>query len=234
VIEAAVVSRRSASDRAVAATASDSRLPRTVLSLALLQAIGLESALADPDMDRYASSTYAYCDAVMLAKVWNQSTEEAKATIGRKLGWGNDRIIQGNLADARRQGGRCEFQDTEFDFDDAEALAALWQTSIGEAKTALAEKVSLGALAVARDSVRSAHAAQASLASAPSSNFRDSSSASRASDNRNGKGARNSGGVKFQSRQQVNEERNLQRYATSIYEYCDALMLSAFWGESVG
>jgi hypothetical protein len=213
-------------------------LPRTLLSLALLQAIGLESALADADMDRYASSSYAYCDAVMLAKVWNQSAEEAKATIGRKLGWGNERIIQANLVDARRRGGRCEFQDTEFDFDDAEALAALWHTSVAEAKTALAEKVSLGALDTARDVVRSAHASRASVTSAPSSNLRDSRNAGRASDDRNGQGARNSGGVKFQSRRQVDEERdmerNMQRYANSKYEYCDALMLSAFWGESVG
>jgi hypothetical protein len=209
-------------------------LPRTLLSLALLQAIGLESALADADMDRYATSSYAYCDAVMLANVWNQSVEEAKATIGRKLGWGNERIVQANLVDARRRGGRCEFRDTEFDFDDAEALAALWHTSVAEAKTALAEKVSLGALDTAREAVRTAHASQASLLSAPSSNLRDSRNASRPNDNRNGQGGRNSGGVKFQSRQQVDEERNLQRYAASNYEYCDALMLSAFWGESIG
>jgi hypothetical protein len=132
------------------------RLSRTVLSLALLQAIGIESALADDDVDAYSQSQYVYCDAVMLAKYWHQSTWQAKATIGRKINLGNENVIQGHLRNSRRQGWRCNFQDTEFDYDDAEAVASLWGTSTQEAKAALAEKVSMGMIDLARDVVNEA------------------------------------------------------------------------------
>jgi hypothetical protein len=132
------------------------RMPRTLLSLALLQAIGVESALANDDVDRFDASSYVYCDAVMLSKFWRQSVYEAKATMGRKIGWGSEDVIEGGLRNARRQGWRCSFDQTEFDYDDAEALASLWGTSVEQAKAALAEKVSMGRVDLARDAVAEA------------------------------------------------------------------------------
>ena len=113
--------------------------------VALLQAINpLPATADDAEWARYASSGYDYCDAVILAAQWGEGVDDAKATIGRKLGFGNKDIIEENLTSARASGKRCEFQDTQFSYDDAEALSKLWRTSVTEAKAALAEKASLG------------------------------------------------------------------------------------------
>jgi len=69
---------------------------------------------------------------------------EAKATIGRKLGWGNAAIVANDIDSARRQGKRCQFHETGLAFEDAEAVAELWGVGVDDTKAALAEKVSMG------------------------------------------------------------------------------------------
>lgn len=128
--------------------------------VALLQSLGMPSALADADWDRYAASGYVYCDAVILSAHWGESVDEAKATIGRKLGWGNADIVASDLDEARDAGERCAFFDTGFVYEDAEALAAMWGVGVDDAKAALAEKVSTGYAELANEVVAQAHAMQ--------------------------------------------------------------------------
>jgi hypothetical protein len=128
--------------------------------IALIQALSGQPALADADWDRYADSGYAYCDATILASMWGMSVEEAKSTIGSKLGWDDfeagKAAVRDALKQARKQGKRCSFHDTTFSYDDAAALAKYWGTSVAEAKASLAEKVSLGNLRLAVDAVAAA------------------------------------------------------------------------------
>jgi hypothetical protein len=133
------------------------RLLVNALSLALLQGAWAPTAYADADFQRYANSGYTYCDAVILGGYWGQSADSAKATVGRKLGWGNARIVADNIAMARRQGWRCEFHETGLTYDDAEAVASLWGVGVDDAKAALAEKVSMGMLGLALQVVAEAH-----------------------------------------------------------------------------
>ncbi len=136
------------------------RITSTAIGAALLQILSAQPAVADADIDRYVDSGYSYCDAVILGAFWGESVDDAKSTIGRKIGWGNFDIVADNIAVARESGERCEFSDTGFTFEDAEALAQLWDVGLVEAKTALIDKVSLGDQSLADDAVSDALAAQ--------------------------------------------------------------------------
>lgn len=127
------------------------------LGAALLQGACMP-AFADGDWERYANSDYSYCDAVILGAYWSESVDEAKVTIGRKLGWGNAAIVASDIDTARRQGERCQFHDTGLIYEDAEAVAALWGVSVEDAKAALAEKVSMGLRDLAEEVVAAARA----------------------------------------------------------------------------
>jgi hypothetical protein len=129
--------------------------------IALLHSMGVQPALADANFDRYAASGYVYCDAVILGSYWGESVDEAKATIGRKIGWGNDEVLATDLQSAIDNGERCSFADIEFVYEDAEALAQLWGVSVDDAKAALADKVSTGYTELAQQVVAQAHAALA-------------------------------------------------------------------------
>lgn len=133
------------------------RILVSALGAALLQGVCAPPALADDDWDRYADSGYQYCDAVMLGAQWGQSVDEAKATIGRKLGWGNASIVESDLDSARQRNIRCQFEDTGFGYEDAEALAQMWEVAVDDAKAALAEKVSMGMRDLANEVVAQAH-----------------------------------------------------------------------------
>ncbi len=93
---------------------------------------------------------------MILGTSWKESVDDAKATIGRKIGWGNAAIVKDNIADARKQGDRCDFPETGLEYADAEAVAALWGRSVDGAKSALAEKVSMGMKSMADDVIREA------------------------------------------------------------------------------
>lgn len=123
----------------------------------LLQCIYAPHAVASYEWDLYASSGYEYCDAVILGDWWGESVDDAKVTIGRKLGWGNAHIVESDLGSARGEGLRCDFHDTGFVYEDAEAVAHLWGVSIDDAKAALAEKVSTGWRGLAEEVVAEAH-----------------------------------------------------------------------------
>ena len=59
-------------------------------------------------MEAFFSSSYGYCDAAALAKLWGTDVGETKATIGRKLLIGGPAVVEPLLSTARthaRQSG---------------------------------------------------------------------------------------------------------------------------------
>jgi hypothetical protein len=125
----------------------------SIRSIPLILALGLANTAQadtnDQEIAKYAASRYMYCDAKILGALWGQSAGEAKARIGRKIGWGDTAILNGMLSDARTRaeknpGTRCSFHEAGFSYGDAERLAKIWRTSTYEAKIAVEEKIVSG------------------------------------------------------------------------------------------
>lgn len=178
------------------------RISGSAAGVLVYSAMGLQPAYADADWDRYADSAYQYCDAVILGEFWGQSVGEAKTLIGRKLGWGNGDIVASDIAQARSRGQRCSFADTGFSYSDAEAVSLLWGSDVADAKSAIADKVSVGNRNQADQLVAQARAVgKESLDRGPGGN---------------------------------QNQADFKRYVDSPYQYCDAVILGAYWGESAG
>jgi hypothetical protein len=94
----------------------------------------------DKELQAYQTSKYDYWDARVLADYWEQSEQEAKARIGRKILWGpaDVAILEQFLVDARVKALESAqpapnpssyklFRESEFrDYEDVEALAKFW------------------------------------------------------------------------------------------------------------
>ena len=139
-------------------------LTYSLLSIGLAQALLTPTVHASADIERYAGSDFAYCDAVILGSFWRTSVADAKATIGRRIDTSAEASIDTDLKDARSAGMQCEFSDTGLSFEDAEAVARLWQTDIAEAKAELTAKVSTGLRWLANEVLAEARAADRSAA----------------------------------------------------------------------
>lgn len=121
---------------------------------AILAAPG--AARADSRRDefqRFERSDYTYCDANVLARFWGQDTLEAKARIGRKIGWGDTDILEGMLREARAkaapQAARvCPTYDNGYSHADMQALALFWDHRLLEAKSRASTKLVHGDKAV--------------------------------------------------------------------------------------
>lgn len=79
------------------------------------------------------------CHARMLAQAWGSSLQQAKVILGHKLLNGHEELLQGALGDAREHArqnveARCTWADVRYTWDDAQALARLWNTSVEDAK----------------------------------------------------------------------------------------------------
>jgi len=81
----------------------------------------------------YQTGGYTYCDAKLLAGLWNQSVWDAKVIAGDKLAHGLADAVRDQLQDARNQADRnnirCTFEDADnprYTYDDAVKLAAFW------------------------------------------------------------------------------------------------------------
>lgn len=192
--------------RAVAARVARKLAPGLIA--ALLHLWGAHSASANPEMERFFSSPYTYCDAQLLASHWSETISDAKARIGRKIGWGDTSVVAEMLRDARKdamkRGDRCSFFDSAYTYDDAELLSKLWGVSVGEAKTVIEDKLMWGNDAIIKASLVEALSLQAP-AKQPA---RDPAIPSAAQD-------------------------ELSRFFDSDYTYCDAHLLAAHWGESL-
>jgi len=111
----------------------------------------------------YADSRYGYDDAATLASFWSVDVMEAKEQIGWKVRYGHTKILDNTLAEARLaskldttdESGKlfALYVDSPFSYDDAEALAALWSTSIAEAKSHIGRKMRSGDAALIRASL---------------------------------------------------------------------------------
>ena len=127
------------------------RIPPVTVVLALIGfAFAGDAFAADQsELSRYSSSSYDYCDAKLLAAYWGQDIEEAKARIGRKLGWGDTDVIESMLDSAReraRTNGAptCGYWEAGYSYEDAEALSAMWGVPISQAKATMESKILWG------------------------------------------------------------------------------------------
>ncbi len=111
------------------------------------------------ELEAYASSEYNYCDAILLAYLWDTSVLESKARIGRKVIWEDGGIpwLEQYLVDARiraleESNPQCTYtdagshpEDIRYSYDDAVALAEFWgEPSPWEAKERIARNLMVG------------------------------------------------------------------------------------------
>jgi len=103
-------------------------------------------------------SSYDYWDARVLAEYWGQSTDEAKARIGRKILWGKKdvAILEQFLVDARIQhlesiapasspASYTFYRESGYTYNDAEVLAKFWgDASPMDAKLRIERNLTLG------------------------------------------------------------------------------------------
>jgi len=160
------------------------------------------------EWDHYNGSAYDFCDAKVLGAHWGESEKDAKYRIGRKIGWGDQSILEEALADARAQAlsagtPTCTIQEAGYDYQDAEALARTWNKSIDDTKTHMVNKIFWGNEDLLQKELQAAQTPP----SDPESNIDYSGSPLQSPSERNA-------------------------YDVSAYDYCDAKVLGAHWGES--
>jgi Ricin-type beta-trefoil lectin domain len=123
-----------------------------------------QPASAESETEKIVNAYYnagnGYCDAQMLATVWQTTPYNAKITAGKMiLGY---RAFPGSVpaklsAVRREYAGRgiCNFS-SDFSYEDAVALAAYWKTSVATAKASLTRKLESGNLPLAKRVVKEA------------------------------------------------------------------------------
>jgi hypothetical protein len=180
-------------------------------ALSLLLAL-INLAWAGPDQttdaqafDRFFSAGYDYCDAMMVGAYWGKDTYEAKLRMGRKVDSAGkdavDALVKSALEQARSRGTpTCSIYDAGYTYQDAEALAALWGTSVENVKTSMELKINGGDEVILREELARARAAGHG-------------------------GSSNPLGMSSQD-----EAAAFSRYADSRYAYCDARVLGTYWG----
>lgn len=91
--------------------------------------------------DVYFASQHTYCDAVLVARLWNIEVADAKIQIGEKILNGIGDNIPSVLQASRNQGNQCYWEQGHlpYRYEDAETIAALWSLgSVSEAKSKMA------------------------------------------------------------------------------------------------
>ncbi|MGB3310874.1 MAG: hypothetical protein WBG32_21835 [Nodosilinea sp.] len=95
--------------------------------------VQLSQSVSQAELDAFFSSEYTYWDAAQLASYWGQDLDEAKARIGRKIGWGpaDVAILEQFLLDARLESlqsvGELRFySESSYGYNDAAMLAEFW------------------------------------------------------------------------------------------------------------
>lgn len=97
------------------------------------------------EWETFFLSQYNYCDAHMIAELWNVSIDQAKVAIGSKIIARRDDMIEERLHESRLGGNYCSWADTGYTYDDAVDLARIWQLqSTDEAKAYIAKKLTYG------------------------------------------------------------------------------------------
>lgn len=114
-------------------------------------------------LDAFWNSGLHYCDARMLATAWGMDPFDAKITLGNKVKWFRDdpayvaQVVNEAHTHALAQGAPpCEWVETSYSYNDAEALACAWGMSVDQAKVTIASKVTQGMDAQIREALAGA------------------------------------------------------------------------------
>jgi hypothetical protein len=109
--------------------------PYGLSALALTAAVSVVVSAAPAEaqdgraMAAFSRSQYTYCDAKLIGALMRVSVMGGKVMIGQKIlnGIGSNMPLM--LRESRTAGNRCNFEDTEFSYEDAEVLAEVWGLS---------------------------------------------------------------------------------------------------------
>ncbi|MEO0378583.1 MAG: hypothetical protein AAF329_29125 [Cyanobacteria bacterium P01_A01_bin.17] len=108
---------------------------------------------------------HSYCDAQMLSAYWGKSAYQAKLKAGQMMRenaqFRDVKVALQRARNAHAQQVDCRYTDEGFDYDDAVAVANYWQTSVGEAKVGIEQKLKGGYFEAAKQLVQTAHQASA-------------------------------------------------------------------------
>jgi hypothetical protein len=94
---------------------------------------------------------------------WAYIPFEAKARIGRKIGWGDTTVINQMLTEAATQAtsrgsAPCTWTDAGYTYEDAQALARMWKSDVQQAKASMDAKINSGNGPLLRAAVTQARA----------------------------------------------------------------------------
>lgn len=118
---------------------------RDVLRTAGAPTVGAPAKPATPEA-AFAASNFSYCDAKVLAAMWETSVENAKSSIGHKILGGQESMATEAVGEAfaRPNKPACQFYETKYTYADAEAMAAFWGIDVSETKDRITNKVNFG------------------------------------------------------------------------------------------
>jgi hypothetical protein len=122
----------------------DSHIRRRRLAVALMATttIGIApfdmARAQDDNWPRFFSAGYQYCDASLLGNYWGVSTDASKSKAGMMIARGMRDNVEAALADSRRRGNHCNWEDLGYTYDDAVALGRVGGLSPDQAKAKVA------------------------------------------------------------------------------------------------
>ena len=94
----------------------------------------------------FANSNYNYCDAKLIAALLGQDPYRGKLGIGNKIINRIEENIEPALVASRQRGNSCSFEETDYTYNDAQALSNAWggRISVGDAKLKIAAFATAG------------------------------------------------------------------------------------------
>jgi hypothetical protein len=119
------------------------------MSAQVLAALAAAPPAAQPtaapadDITAFFTAGYTYCDAKLVASLWQIDIDSAKSAMGRKVVEGNQGLIAPLLTEARGVAS-CEWADLPYTFDDAVALGGAWGVAPDRAKVKAAAYYTAG------------------------------------------------------------------------------------------
>lgn len=103
---------------------------------------------------------HSYCDALKLAEFWNSEIGNAKYSGGRFILEQRTTELEEKLTSARKLSSTQCTYDTDFSYQDMQALANYWKVSVEEVKVATAQKLNQGGYPILRDTIKAANQQQ--------------------------------------------------------------------------
>jgi hypothetical protein len=92
----------------------------------------------------FGTSGFTYCDAKLIGAFFNQTPYEGKIFIGGKITAGLIENVPWYLDRARKGGTACEWADLPYSYDDAVRLSSMWNKSVEDTKSAIAQLATWG------------------------------------------------------------------------------------------